>query len=108
MSQEEPNSPDTTPSADLRAKFDQGIRDGAEKLTAGQAAHGFAGSFTLTFLIASAFFPLLLPAAAGGAAGIVALGWLSGLGCNVLAGWLANWSERGIGNWWASPTVRPV
>jgi hypothetical protein len=97
MSQEEPNSPDTAPGADLQARFDQGIRDGAEKLTAGQAAHGFAGSFTLTFLIASAFFPLLLPAAAGGAAGSVAVAWLSGLGCNVLASLLTNWSERGIG-----------
>jgi hypothetical protein len=97
MSQEEPNSPGTIPGADLRAKFDQGIRDGAEKLTAWEAAHGFAGSFTLTFLIASAFFPLLLPAAAGGAAGSVAVAWLSGLGCNVLAGWLTNWAERGIG-----------
>jgi hypothetical protein len=97
MSQEEPNSPDTAPGADLQARFDQGIRDGAEKLTAGQAAHGFAGSFTLTFLIASAFFPLLLPAAAGGAAGSVAVAWLSGLGCNVLASLLTNWSECGIG-----------
>src|SRR5215212_5818793 len=97
MSQEEPNSLDTAPNADLRARFDQGIGNGAEKLTALQAAHGFAGSFPLTFLIASAFFPLLLPAAAGGAAGSVAVAWLSGLGCNVLAGWLTNWAERGIG-----------
>lgn len=97
MAQDEPNPLETAPKADLRVRFDHGIRDGAEKLTALQAAHGFAGSFTLTFLIASAFFPLLLPATAGGAAGSVAVAWLSGLGCNVLAGWLANWAERGIG-----------
>ena len=68
MSQEEANPPGTVSSADLRARFDQGMRDGAQKITPWQAARGFAGSFTLTFLVASAFFPLL-PLLVGGASG---------------------------------------
>jgi hypothetical protein len=72
------------------------MRDGVQKLTTWQAARGFADSFTLTSLVTYAFFPLLLPAVAGGASGNVVLTWLAGLGCNALAGWLASWSEREV------------
>jgi tetratricopeptide (TPR) repeat protein len=94
MSQNESNSQDNITDTDVRTRFEQGIRDGAEMLTLSQAVRGVAGTYTLTLLTASAFIPLLPLVAAGSVSGGVVLTWLAGLGGNALAGWLASWAQR--------------
>ncbi len=78
---------------DIPAAVQGSVNKWAELLTLGQIVHGTAGLVSVIALTAGGLLPLVAALVPGGSAASVVVSWLTSIGGNALAGWLANWAH---------------